>query len=306
MAVREGSGTSTSYRRSASITVDGVAFDPLTEAEVVSRVRDETRPGAPAAASSPPMWTSCAGPPGSGASATILDQASHRGGRRHAGGLGQPPQPPAGWASPGRSARRALPERVAGASLVWSLCAACALDGRRVYFVGGAPGSPGVPSGAQRAAAVLGVRNRGLRVAGCASPPYGFEEDPDQWAAIRDDVVEAKPDLVLVGIGFPKQERLINDLRPELPGAWFLGCGASINFVVGDQRGLHSGCSGPGWSGCTGWPGSPAALAPATSATTSPTPPPCSPAPPSAAPHPTASHPHPTSPPPHRLLPRRS
>jgi N-acetylglucosaminyldiphosphoundecaprenol N-acetyl-beta-D-mannosaminyltransferase len=83
---------------------------------------------------------------------------------------------------------------------------------------------------------VLGLRYPRLKVAGCVSPPYGFEDDRARRAAVLTDVVEAKPDLVLVGLGFPKQERLIDELRPELPGAWFLGCGASINFVIGDER----------------------------------------------------------------------
>jgi N-acetylglucosaminyldiphosphoundecaprenol N-acetyl-beta-D-mannosaminyltransferase len=41
---------------------------------------------------------------------------------------------------------------------------------------------------------------------------------------------------VYVGIGFPRQERVISRLRAELPTAWFLGCGAAVNFVAGDQR----------------------------------------------------------------------
>jgi N-acetylglucosaminyldiphosphoundecaprenol N-acetyl-beta-D-mannosaminyltransferase len=47
-------------------------------------------------------------------------------------------------------------------------------------------------------------------------------------------VVAAEPDMVFVGLGFPKQELVIERLRPQLPGAWFVGCGAAINFVAGD------------------------------------------------------------------------
>jgi N-acetylglucosaminyldiphosphoundecaprenol N-acetyl-beta-D-mannosaminyltransferase len=64
--------------------------------------------------------------------------------------------------------------------------------------------------------------------------PYGFEADPDQYQAVRGAIVEAKPDLVYVGLGFPKQERVIDALRPDLPFTWFLGCGAAVNFVAGD------------------------------------------------------------------------
>jgi N-acetylglucosaminyldiphosphoundecaprenol N-acetyl-beta-D-mannosaminyltransferase len=67
------------------------------------------------------------------------------------------------------------------------------------------------------------------------SPAYGFDRDPDAVAEVCRRVVEAKPDLVYVGLGFPKQERLISRLRADLPFTWFLGCGAAINFVAGDR-----------------------------------------------------------------------
>jgi N-acetylglucosaminyldiphosphoundecaprenol N-acetyl-beta-D-mannosaminyltransferase len=38
---------------------------------------------------------------------------------------------------------------------------------------------------------------------------------------------------VYVGLGFPKQERVIAALAADLPGAWFIGCGAAIPFAAG-------------------------------------------------------------------------
>jgi N-acetylglucosaminyldiphosphoundecaprenol N-acetyl-beta-D-mannosaminyltransferase len=90
--------------------------------------------------------------------------------------------------------------------------------------------------GAHRAAARLKAACPGLRVAGATSPPYGFDRDPETLEAIRRDLVAARPDLVLVGVGFPRQEKLIADLRARLPHAWFLGCGMAIGFVAGQQR----------------------------------------------------------------------
>ena len=208
------------------VSVAGVDFDALTEQEVVTEVRDALGRNAGGRIITPnvDILRLIAGSPRVRAH---VDDASIV----VADGM------PVVWASHiagGR--RRGLPERVAGSSLIWSLCAVCAVDGHRVFLLGGAPGSPGVPSGAQRAAAVLGLRYPRLKVAGCLSPAYGFESDPARRAAILADVVEAKPDLVLVGLGFPKQEQIIDALRPDLPGAWFMGCGASINFVIGDER----------------------------------------------------------------------
>jgi N-acetylglucosaminyldiphosphoundecaprenol N-acetyl-beta-D-mannosaminyltransferase len=123
-----------------------------------------------------------------------------------------------------------VPERVTGASLVSTLAEAAAGSARSVYLVGG---EPGVPEAAGRA---LAERFPGLRVAGTDSPPFGFEKDPEQVAALVDRIATARPDLVLVGLGFPKQERLIARLRPLLPAAWMLGCGAGIPFAAGQFR----------------------------------------------------------------------
>jgi N-acetylglucosaminyldiphosphoundecaprenol N-acetyl-beta-D-mannosaminyltransferase len=91
-------------------------------------------------------------------------------------------------------------------------------------------------SGAERAADALVSRSPGLRVVGAVSPPYGFDTDPAAVADLRASLVAARPDLVLVGIGFPRQERLIGRLRAVLPDTWFLGCGMAVNFVAGHQH----------------------------------------------------------------------
>jgi N-acetylglucosaminyldiphosphoundecaprenol N-acetyl-beta-D-mannosaminyltransferase len=123
-----------------------------------------------------------------------------------------------------------VPERVTGASLVSTLAQTAAASGRSVFLIGG---DPGVPEAAGRA---LAERFPGLRVAGAVSPLFGFERDEHQLNALIAQVAAARPDLVLVGLGFPKQENLIARLRPALPGAWMLGCGAGIPMAAGQFR----------------------------------------------------------------------
>lgn len=125
-----------------------------------------------------------------------------------------------------RLLRTPLPERVAGASLIWSLTQA-ATGKLSVYLLGGPPGV------ASSAADVLRRENPSLRIAGTYSPPMGFERNAGELAATIAAVADAKPDIVLCGLGFPKQEELIARLRLELPEAWFLGCGAALSFVAG-------------------------------------------------------------------------
>lgn len=119
-----------------------------------------------------------------------------------------------------------LPERVAGGSLIFSLSEAAARRGLSIYLLGGAPGVP------QRAGEELRDLYPGLQVAGADSPPLGFDQDPQAIEAVRDRVAAAAPDIVYVGLGFPKQERLIAALAPACPRAWFLGCGAAIPYAA--------------------------------------------------------------------------
>lgn len=119
-----------------------------------------------------------------------------------------------------------LPERVAGASLISSLTQEAA--GRlSVYVLGGPPGV------ARSAAEALRRENPSLRIAGAHGPAMGFERDAGELAATIAAVVDARPDIVFCGLGFPKQEELIARLRRELPQAWFIGCGAALSFVAG-------------------------------------------------------------------------
>jgi N-acetylglucosaminyldiphosphoundecaprenol N-acetyl-beta-D-mannosaminyltransferase len=53
---------------------------------------------------------------------------------------------------------------------------------------------------------------------------------------IRAELLEKKPDIVYVGLGFPKQEKLIEQIRGLLPNSWFLGIGISFSFVAGEVK----------------------------------------------------------------------
>lgn len=119
-----------------------------------------------------------------------------------------------------------LPERITGASLIFSLSEAAAASGRSVYYLGGLPGVP------DAAAARLGARYPGLKVAGTDSPPFGFDKTTEGVAAVRARLEASAPDIVFVGLGFPKQEKLITALAPALPRTWFVACGAAIPFAA--------------------------------------------------------------------------
>lgn len=203
--------------------LDGVRLDRLTEAEVVAKVRRALGAGTGGRIVTPNV--------------DILRQARRDKAIRDqlaSADLVLADGAPLVWAS--RLAGQPVPERVAGSSLVWSLAAGLAPDGRSVYLLGGSPAPVVEDEGAYRAALALVNAHPGLRVAGYASPPFGFDRDQAGIDAVCREVVRARPDVVYVGLGFPKQEWLADRLVRELPRAWVLGCGAAINFIAGDQH----------------------------------------------------------------------
>jgi len=132
------------------------------------------------------------------------------------------------WAS--RLAGTPMPERVPGSDLVLSLPEAAAQAGVSVFLLGGNPGVAAAAAGRLRA------RFPGLQSVESYCPPFGFEHDPQELDEIMGALRSAQPALVLVGLGFPKQEKLISRLRDELPHAWFMGVGISLSFLAGEQQ----------------------------------------------------------------------
>ena len=204
------------------VKLGGVGFDPIREEEVVSRVVTELSAGRGGQIITPNV--------------DILHRVVRDPESRHhveSSSIVVADGKPLIWAS--RIAGNALPARVAGSDLIWSLSAALADTGRSVYLLGGEPGT------AARAEAVMRERFPDLKLAGHLSPSLGFDTRPEEYEAVCDEVVDAAPDLVFVGFGFPKQERVIARLRPRLPQTWFMGCGAAIGFVAGAYS------RAPGW-----------------------------------------------------------
>ena len=209
------------------IALAGVEFDCVVEADVVAHVLAELAEGRGGRIITPNV--------------DILRRAIEDTEARHHVGAATvvvADGAPLVWAS--RLARKPLPARVPGSDLIWSLSAALGRTHGSVYLLGGEPGT------AEIAASVLTHRFPTLAVSGFDSPPFGFDADPEALEAVCRRVAAARPDVVFVGLGFPKQERLINRLRVLLPGTWFLGCGAAIGFVAGVHR------RAPGWMQRTG------------------------------------------------------
>lgn len=123
-----------------------------------------------------------------------------------------------------------LRRRVAGVDLVDQLCGKAAKLGLRVFLLGGRPGS------AQLAAKALQRRYAFLIVAGTRCPAVGFEHDERELRAIRDAIRAARPDLVFVALGAPKQEFWMHHHGRRSGVPVLVGVGGSFEMLGGVVR----------------------------------------------------------------------
>ena len=120
-------------------------------------------------------------------------------------------------------------QRVCGPEFMPAFCAATAKMNLRHFFYGGGAGV------AAQAAGELQRRNPGMYIAGFYSPPFRpltQEEDEEVVRLIN----AAKPDVVWVGLGCPKQEIWIDEHRNRLNVPVLLAVGQAIDIVAGTKR----------------------------------------------------------------------
>lgn len=139
-----------------------------------------------------------------------------------------------GWplVSMSRVYRARLPERVPGSDLLPNLCQHYTQTGEplRLFLLGGMPGVP------ERAAAAIHARWPSAQVTGHHSPPMGFEHDPKLNEQICDQINESRPDIVVVGLGFPKQETWLDRHAKLIEAPVGLAVGGTIDFLAGEQK----------------------------------------------------------------------
>ncbi|HZL28475.1 MAG TPA: WecB/TagA/CpsF family glycosyltransferase [Acidobacteriaceae bacterium] len=118
--------------------------------------------------------------------------------------------------------------RIAGVDLISHLCEGGAATGMRVYLLGGRPGT------AAKTALILEAAYPGIVIAGVSCPDWGFEKDELMLKSVLDDIAEAKPNILFVAFGAPKQEFFIDTyIRPlEIPIA--VGIGGSFEILSGE------------------------------------------------------------------------
>ncbi len=103
--------------------------------------------------------------------------------------------------------------------------------GCRIFLLGAMDGV------AQKAMENINRRVGREMVVGAYSPSWGFEKKPQENARIYDMINASGANVVLVGVGCPKQEKWIFAHKGEMPGVdiW-MALGATIDFEAGNIR----------------------------------------------------------------------
>lgn len=125
------------------------------------------------------------------------------------------------WAA--RKLRSPVPERVPGVDLARLLLAEAAKQGRRVYLLGGEEGV------AAEAARRLTSQEPHLQVVGVR---HGFFDSTESEEIVA-EIASLDVDLLLVGLGAPKQELWIAQHRERLGAKVMIGVGGALDVFAG-------------------------------------------------------------------------
>ncbi len=120
-----------------------------------------------------------------------------------------------------------ISDRVYGPDLMAMQMKRSAKNGHSVWLYGGFDSAS-----LRELEATLLAQHPGLRIAGSWSPPHRdltSSETGDLVARINKD----EPDIVWVGLGSPRQEIWMNELRGNLDAPVLCGVGAAFDFAIG-------------------------------------------------------------------------
>ena len=103
-----------------------------------------------------------------------------------------------------------IPARITYAAWIWRLADFAAAEGFSLYFLGARPGV------AQEAAKRLRERYPGLRIVGVRHGYFDHSAGSAENEAVLEEINAAAPDILLVGLGMPLQERWLTQNKQGL------------------------------------------------------------------------------------------
>jgi N-acetylglucosaminyldiphosphoundecaprenol N-acetyl-beta-D-mannosaminyltransferase len=125
---------------------------------------------------------------------------------------------------------RRIPERITYAEWAWRLAAFAAAQGFSLYFLGGRPGV------AREAARRLIESFPDLKIVGVRHGYFDHSAGSAENEAVVAEINAAAPDILLVGLGMPLQERWLMENRERIGAGVVLTGGAVFDYVSGGLR----------------------------------------------------------------------
>ena len=117
-----------------------------------------------------------------------------------------------------------IPERSATTDFIWVAAERAQRDGLSFFLLGGEPGL------AERARDRLLEVFPDLNIVGCRHGFFAPGEEVDVVGMIN----AAKPDIVWVGLGKPREQEFAIANKSKLNAGWLVTCGGCFNFITGD------------------------------------------------------------------------
>jgi N-acetylglucosaminyldiphosphoundecaprenol N-acetyl-beta-D-mannosaminyltransferase len=125
---------------------------------------------------------------------------------------------------------RRIPERITYADWMWRLAAFAASEGHTLYFLGACPGV------AEEAARRLTERFPALKIAGTHHGYFDHATGSSENEGVIQEINAAKPHILVVGFGMPRQERWLMANWDRVDANVALAGGAVFDYVSGRLR----------------------------------------------------------------------
>lgn len=117
----------------------------------------------------------------------------------------------------------AMPERVAGYDLVQNLLIEAMSEKYKIYLFGGAPGI------AEKARKIAEERYPGVQIVGTRNGFFTKQNESE----IVNDIKACQPDILLVALGVPRQEKWLEEYKEELKVPVSIGVGGTFDVMAG-------------------------------------------------------------------------
>lgn len=126
--------------------------------------------------------------------------------------------------------RNPIKERVCMTDFVWDVFELAVQKGYKIFLFGGKE------SVLAKAATNIKKKMPELQIIDTFSPPFGFENNPEQLAAANKRIRESGADILIVFLGCPKQEKFIYQNKDTYQIPLSITMGGCVDFIAGDVK----------------------------------------------------------------------